>query len=424
MSDVDLSPFFPVIPDSEVIVPQGNCKLPYTAVLPSGTPATIQYSNYPKMRRRRLYKSVVKAKEADNAVASSAVPTLTSISVRSGYPDIASALVGTNFDEAATLKVVSASGVETSAASVVRASATSITFAFPVVADGVYKMKIGNPGGYAIPTGETKTITVVNAPSFTSTTPDEGYATHSLTLVGGNFHPSLSIKLVNSEGVETVCGSIVRTGITGATCTIPNVADGVYSIKLINPTGSLVVEEAITVINSPSFTSVTPETGYAGTSLTFVGENFHPSLSIKVLDSNGNEDVCGSIVRTSITGATCTIPNVPNGTYSIHLLNPLGDVIEEDAFVVANDPSFTSVTPDNGDSGAALTIVGDNFHPSLGIRLIDSNNNEYPCGTVVRTSLTGATCTIPTVADGVYSLKLINPLGSVTAPDAVTVTNV
>lgn len=249
MPDVDLSPFFPVIPASEVIVPQGNCKLPYTAILPSGVPATIQYSNYPKMRKRRLYKSVVKAKEADNAVANSVVPTLTSITVRTGYPSIASALVGTNFDAAVTLKVVSASGVETAATNVVRVSATSITFAFPTVADGVYKLKIGNPAGFAIPTGETKTITVANAPTFTSVTPDEGDSGAALTIVGGNFHPSLSIKLVDSEGVETVCGSIVRSSITGATCAIPTLADGVYSLKLINPTGSLVVADAVTVTN-------------------------------------------------------------------------------------------------------------------------------------------------------------------------------
>jgi hypothetical protein len=82
------------------------------------------------------------------------------------------------------------------------------------------------------------------------------------------------------------------------------------------------------------------------------------------------------------------------------------------------------VTPEEGDSGAALTIVGNNFHPSLSIKLVDSEGVETVCGTIVRTSITGATCTIPTLDDGVYSLKLINPTGNLVVADAVTVTNV
>jgi hypothetical protein len=249
MSDVNLAVFFPVIPASEVIVPQGNVMLPYNSILPSGIPATIQYSNYKKSRQRRLYKSVVKVKNAANAVASSVVPTLTSITVRTGYPAIASGLVGTNFDAAVTLKLVSSAGVETAAASVVRTSATGVNFAFPAVADGVYRLKIGNPNGYMITTGESSVVEVINAPAFVSVTPEEGDSGAALTIVGNNFHPSLSIKLVDSEGVETVCGTIVRTSITGATCTIPTLDDGVYSLKLINPTGNLVVADAVTVTN-------------------------------------------------------------------------------------------------------------------------------------------------------------------------------
>jgi hypothetical protein len=162
---------------------------------------------------------------------------------------MASALVGTNFDAAATLKLVSTTGVETDALSVVRVSATSITFAFPDLADGTYRLKIGNPGGFIMPTGVSNVISITNAPTFVSVTPEEGDSGAALTIVGGNFHTSLSIKLVDSEGVETACGTIVRTSITGATCTIPTLDDGVYSLKLSNPLGSLIVDDAVTVTN-------------------------------------------------------------------------------------------------------------------------------------------------------------------------------
>lgn len=86
------------------------------------------------------------------------LPTFTSITPATGAPTDSIALVGTGFDALMEVKVVDALDAETDVDNLVITDAANAAFDIPAVADGAYKLKLVNPYGGVLTTGDELTV--------------------------------------------------------------------------------------------------------------------------------------------------------------------------------------------------------------------------------------------------------------------------
>jgi hypothetical protein len=238
---------YTTIPANEVIVPQGSVVLPYIGRLPTGVAYTVNYAAQKPLKRKTLWNAVYKTKRAGAAVATTDLPTFTSATATM-YSGGTVSLVGTGFDAALAVNLVSSTGVVTAATSVTRSSATAATFVLPTLANGVYSIQLVNPAGYIT---AVNAVTVANDPTYTSISPTTGDISDGtvITVTGTLFDPALNIKVVAADTTETTGGSVTRVSATSATFTIPaTIAAGTFKLHLINPNGSFTTATAVLTV--------------------------------------------------------------------------------------------------------------------------------------------------------------------------------
>ena len=75
-------------------------------------------------------------------------------------------------------------------------------------------------------------------------------------------------------------------------------------------------------------------------------------------------------------------------------------------------PEYTSVTPDEGAAGTAITIAGDFFEAAVDVVLFDGTKTDYPLDDLVNVSDTEITATIPAgLTPGMFGLAFIGTAG-------------
>ncbi|PKL70014.1 MAG: hypothetical protein CVV30_01175 [Methanomicrobiales archaeon HGW-Methanomicrobiales-1] len=143
-------------------------------------------------------------------------------------------------------------------------------------------------------------------------------------------------------------------------------SSGTYNVSLTatNAGGSGTAYQLITVYYTPTFTSITPNSGplAGGTAVVIRGTNFADGGAFGVTIGGA---AATSVVRVNATYITAVTPVSPTtGAKDVVITNNGGQTATgTGAFTYVALPTFTSITPNSGlpAGGTAVTIVGTNF---------------------------------------------------------------
>jgi hypothetical protein len=165
----------------------------------------------------------------------------------------------------------------------------------------------------------------------------------------------------------------------------------------------------------PTITSVAPNTGAAGTSITLTGTHFRAGATVTV-----GGVAAGDVTVVSATSITATVPTLTVGAKDVVVTNTdATTVTSAAAFTVTPGlaPTVSSVAPDNGPSGTSIAVTGTNFRPGATLTV----GGQDAQGSV--TSSTSIDGTVPAgLAAGTYDLTVTNVDGTtVTSAAAFTV---
>ncbi|HEY0373015.1 MAG TPA: IPT/TIG domain-containing protein [Thermoanaerobaculia bacterium] len=281
-------------------------------------------------------------------VGNSGSPAILSISPSSGYPGTSVTILGTNFG--ATQGTGSVWLGNKLAGSITSWSNTQIV---AVVASGALSgsAQVQKGGVWS----NSLTFTIIT-PNITSISPSTGYPGTSVTINGTNFgatQGSGSVWLGNK-----LAGSITSWSNTQIVAVVAATAlSGSVQVQQGGVWGNSVTFTVIT----PNITSVSPTTGYPGTSVTINGTNFgatQGSGSVWL----GNK-LAGSITSWSNTQIVAVVAaTATSGSVQVQQGGVWSNSI---AFTVVT-PSLTSITPTSGIAGTSVTLNGTNFGATQG----------------------------------------------------------
>jgi YD repeat-containing protein len=282
------------------------------------------------------------------------VPTINALSPSAGAISSSVVITGTNFRSTQ----LSGSIVKFNGASTTPSAWTSTSITAPVP-PGV---PTGNVAATVTVGGQTSAatnFTVTLAPSISSLVPNVGAIGSSVTISGANFNTQGAGSQVTFAGTAATIASWTTSSIR------VNVPAGANSGNVVITDAGGVQTSGVpfTVTPVPIITSLTPNSGAIGSSVTIAGSNFNAQ-------GIGSTVTFGGTPATSITNWTSNsiTASVPSGAIS-------GNVVVTDAggvtsngmnFIVVVPPTITSLTPSSGEPGASVSIAGNNFTVTTG----------------------------------------------------------
>jgi hypothetical protein len=293
-------------------------------------------------------------------------PSITSLNPTSGPVTTSVTITGTNFGASQGTSSVAFNGIVATPTSW---NSTSIVVLVPNGGTtGNIVVTVSNLGSNGVP------FTVT--PSITSLSPTSGSMGTSVTITGTSFG-------------ATQGGSTVSFGRFAATPTSWNATTIVAPVPAGATTGNVIVtvngiaSNGVTfTVVPPSITSLNPNAGPAGTSVTITGANFGASQGTSQVTFNGT-----SASPTSWSDTSIGVP-VPGGATTGNVVVTVGGVASNGvAFTVVIPPSITSLSPTSGPVGTAVTISGTNFGASQGTSTISLNGTQLPVTNWTATSI-------------------------------------
>jgi hypothetical protein len=249
-------------------------------------------------------------------------------------------------------------------------------------------------------------LTVIT-PNITSISPTTGYSGDQITITGTGFGSSQgsgNVWLGSTYGtvVSWSDTQVVATIVSGATSGVAQILQGgVWSNAI-----------SLTVI-TPNITSISPNNGVAGTSVTFTGTGFRSSQGSGAVWLGSTYGTVTSwsdtqIVATVATGSTSGVAQVLQGGVWSNAIT----------FTV-NTPHITSISPTSGVAGTQITINGTGFAASQGSGNVWLGSTygtvvSWSDTQVVATIASGATSGVAQVLQGgvwsnAISLTVITP---------------
>ncbi|CAL8293184.1 unnamed protein product [Merluccius merluccius] len=178
----------------------------------------------------------------------------------------------------------------------------------------------------------------------------------ALTIEGNGFEPDNTVVTVGGKpcGVEKVTNSTVL-------CLTPEAASGgvaIVEIKVSSvtyPNLQFTYSDAFT----PSVSSVTPDTGPSGASLSLAGQGFGDDVLLVRVTING---VPCNVTAVNDTLVTCTAGENPGGTYGVRLLHAVKGLARSDV-QFTHELLLSDMTPNEGSfgGGTILEIQGSGF---------------------------------------------------------------
>ena len=228
-----------------------------------------------------------------------AAPSITSLSPTSGAVGASVTVTGTNFGSAQGTGSVSFNG--TAVTTIGSWSATSIVATVPTGA--TTGNVVVNTSGVS---SNGVSFTVLTAPSITTVAPTSGAVGASVTITGTNFGSTQGTGSVSFNGTAAT-----TIGSWSATSIVATVPTGATTGNVVVTQGGLASSGvSFTVLPTPSITSVSPNSGTVGISVTITGTNFGSTQGASLLTFNGTAATtigtwsASSIVATVPTGAT------------------------------------------------------------------------------------------------------------------------
>ena len=243
---------------------------------------------------------------------------------------------GENFSAKLTENVVK---FNTTVAKVVDASTTSLVVEVPagIISDYYYDstVKINVTVG-----GQTLSATFTLLPTITGFSPNSGTFGTTITISGQN---------MNAYGLTVKCNDIVASiynnSGTSLSISVPyNITTEKVSIKFIK-NGVETVIPGVFTMNPVSITSVSPDKGFAGSTITISGPNFNPAYSVNTVKIGGISTAFGYLNQNEFS---ITVPaSLAEGPQNIEVSNGISTAVMENAFTVVV-PKVTGVSPASG----------------------------------------------------------------------------
>ena len=292
-------------------------------------------------------------------------------------------------------------------------TATSITATSPAEGAGTVDVIVHGPSGVSTTTSADQfTYTgPAPAPTVTAVSPGSGPATGgtSVTITGTGFTGATAVDF------GTVAGTIVGTPTaTSITATSPAEGAGTVDVIVQAPSGTSTTSSAdhftfTTVINAPTVTGVTPNTGplAGGSEVTIVGTNFTGASAV----SFGGTSATGYSVN-SATSITASSPAESAGTVDVTVTTPGGGTsshVTADRFTYNATPSVTGLSPvaDTTAGGTTITINGLNLSGATAVTF-----GSDGAGTILTDSATSVTATDPAGTAGTVDVTVTTGVGT------------
>jgi hypothetical protein len=157
---------------------------------------------------------------------------------------------------------------------------------------------------------------------------------------------------------------VTATGSYSATATLDKVQGWVMQMVAFRAAGS--------GSGTPSISSLTPNSGAVGASVTIAGTNFGTTQGSSTVKFNGI-----TATPTTWSGTSIAVP-VPNGATTGSVVVTVGGVGSNGVTftVTSTGPSITSLTPTSGAVGSTVTIAGANFGSSQGTSTVKFNGTS------------------------------------------------
>ena len=327
-------------------------------------------------------------------------PTITNLNPTSGLVGASVTITGTNFGASQGTSTVKFNG--TSAAPT-NWSATSITAPVP---SGATTGNVIVTVGSVVSNG--LSFTVLVPPSITSLTPNSGAVGTSVTIAGANFGTSQGSSTVTFNGAAATPTSWTATSIA-----VP-VPAGATTGNVVVTVGGLASNGVnFTVVVPPSISTLTPNSGVIGTSVTIAGANFGATQGSSTVTFNGITATPTSWSATSVAAP------VPNGATTGNVVVTVSSVASNGVTftVTSPGPSLSTLSLTQGPVGATITITGTNFGATQGSSTVTFNGTA---GTPSAWSATSIDVPVPTGATTGNVVVTVAGLASNGLPFTVT----
>jgi hypothetical protein len=315
-----------------------------------------------------------------------AAPSITSLTPNTGAVGVSVTIAGTNFGSTQGTSTVKFNGT-TATVTAANWTATSIKTTVPAGAT------TGNVVVHASGVDSNGSLfTVLPTPTISSLSITTGAVGASVTINGTNFGSTQGTSTVKFNGTTAAVTSGNWTP-TAITTTVPSGATTgsvVVTVSGVASNGS-----TFTVVAAPSITSLTPNTGAVGVSVTIAGANFGSTQGTSTVKFNGTT----ATVTSGNWSATSIKTTVPVGATTGNVVVHASGVDSNGSlFTVLPTPTISSLSITSGAVGASLTITGTNFGSSQGTSTVKFNgttatvtSGNWSATSIVTTVPTGAT---------------------------------
>jgi IPT/TIG domain len=196
-------------------------------------------------------------------------------------------------------------------------------------------------------------------PAVTSVAPAAGAEGQTVTITGTNFTGATGVKF----------GSASATGVhvvdaTHVTAVVP-AGSGTVDVTVVGQDGTSAVSagDKFHYTASPSVSSLSPDHGSAGDTVTIMGSNLGGATAVKfgATDATSFSVVDATHVRAVVPAGT--------GTVDVTVTNPdcTSATSAADSFRYVTPPTVSSLSPGHGHAGDTVTIAGTNLAGVTGV---------------------------------------------------------
>jgi len=247
-------------------------------------------------------------------------PSISALSLTQGPVGATFTVNGSNFGSSQGSSTVTLNNV-----SMVAANWTAASFDVTVPSSGTTGQVVVTVNGAQ---SNGVTFTVTPPPNITNIAPTSGPIGTNVVITGTNFGPTVGTiqSFVTFNGIQTRASNWTNTSITA-----PVPASATTGNVLVNVGGVPSNPVVFTVTPPPSITSLSPNFGPVGTSVTIAGANFGASQGTSTVTFNGTPATPTSWNASSI------VVLVPSGATT-------GNVVVTEAGVPSNGVNFTVTT--------------------------------------------------------------------------------
>jgi subtilisin-like proprotein convertase family protein len=309
------------------------------------------------------------------------LPSITSVTPSTALPGTRVTITGTNLIGTTSIHF------NGTLAPFTAPSPTSLSVIVPAAATT-------GPINVVTPIGRVTSDVFVVQARITTFSPASGGAGMTVNINGAGFTDASSLRFNGTEASFTVFSPSLIRAIVPAAATTGKIS--------VTTGGGTFLSATNFTVTTPRLTSFTPTSGKTGTVVTLTGVNFFGVSSVRF------GGVAASFTVLSTTSIRATVPAAAvSGPISVTTGG--GTATSTGSFVVL--PSVTSVTPNRGTVGAAVTVNGSGFvngSTAVTFNGISASSVTFVSATAVKAVVPAGATTGP--------VAVTTPAGSATGP--------